>query len=119
MVEIIYRPIQQLIILECIKYKSPSELLQSLILAPGQPAVLFWAEGVLFLPVPLSPSVDFFAEELAKGRIYWTSVSFTLMSEYQDNILVEKGPEARVINVSSSPTLKDVAKWLKENYNNL
>jgi len=119
MVEIIYRPIQQLIILECIKYKSPSELLQSLILAPGQPAVLFWAEGVLFLPVPLSPSVDFFAEELAKGRIYWTSVSFTLMSEYQDSILIEKGPEARVINVSSSPTLKDVAKWLKENYDNL
>jgi hypothetical protein len=63
--------------------------------------------------------MEFFAEELAKGRIYWTSVSFTLMSEYQDKILVEKGPEASVINVSSSPTLKDVAKWLKENYDNL
>ncbi|MEM2910745.1 MAG: hypothetical protein QXO01_06760 [Nitrososphaerota archaeon] len=119
MVEIIYRPIQQLIILECIKYKSPSELLQSLILAPGQPAVLFWAEGVLFLPAPLSPSAEFFAEELTKGRMYWTSISFTLMPGYQDKILIEKGPEASVINVSSSPTLRQVAKWLKENYERL
>lgn len=119
MVEIIYRPIQQIIILECIKYKSPSELLQSLVLAPGQPVILFWAEDVLFLPTPISPSMEFFAEELAKGRIYWTSVSFTLMPVYQDKILTEKGPEANVINVSSSPTLREVAKWLKENYENL
>ncbi len=116
MVEIIYRPIQQLIILECMKYKSLSELLQSLVLAPGQPAVLFWAEDVLFLPTPLSPSMEFFAEELTKGRVYWMSVSFTLMPEYRDKVLVEKGPEVSIINVSSSPTLREVAKWLKENY---
>lgn len=113
MVEVIHRPLQRIVIMECVRYGSPEELLQNLVLAPGQPAVLYWADGVLFIPVPAPMASDFFSRELADGNIYWISVSFTSMEAYQPRISAEKGPEAAVINVSNSPSLMAVARWLK------
>jgi len=100
--------------MEYIKYSSPEELLKNMILPPGQPAVLYWAEGVVFYPVPLLPNNEIVVEELLKGKIYWTIVSFAEMRNYSNMVAAEKGPEAIVINVSKSRILKEVAKWLSE-----
>lgn len=113
MVEVIYRPIRRIVIMECIKYSTVEELLQNLMLAPGQPIILYWAEGVLFIPVPAPITSEFFSRELADGNVYWLSVSFTEMNEYSPKISAEKCPEANVINVSKSPSLSIVARWLK------
>ena len=114
MVSITYKPIQEVVVMEYIKYDTPEELLRNMILLPGQPAILYWAEEVVFYPVPLMPNNTKIVEELLNGRIYWTIVSFAEMREYSSMVAAEKGPEAVVINVSRSKVLREVAKWLRE-----
>lgn len=113
-VEIVYSPVKAIVILEYIKYSTAEELIRNLLLPPGQPAVLYWAEGVVFFPIPLAANNTKVVEELMNGRIYWMSVSFAPMTAYTPMLSAEKGPEAMVINVSRSQTLSQVAKWLKE-----
>ena len=115
MVSVVYSPIKEVVVMEYIRYDSPEELLRNMILPPGQPAVLYWAEGVVFYPVPLLPNTNRVVEELLNnGRIYWSIVSFADMQEYSSMVAAEKGPEALVINVSRSKVLREVAKWLRE-----
>ncbi len=114
MVTITYSPIKEVVIMEYIKYSSPEELVKNMILSPGQPAVLYWAEGVVFYPIPLVPNNERIVDELLKGRIFWSVVSFAAMPSYSTMIAAEKGPEALVINVSRSRVLSEVARWLGE-----
>ncbi|MEM4408344.1 MAG: hypothetical protein QXI19_06340 [Candidatus Caldarchaeum sp.] len=114
MVEIVYSPVKTIVIMEYVKYSTAEELIRNLLLPPGQPAVLYWAEGVVFFPTPFAANNTKVVEELMNGRIYWMSVSFAPMTAYTPMLSVEKGPEAMVINVSRSQTLSQVAKWLKE-----
>ena len=114
MVTVTYSPIKEVVVMEYIKYQSPEELLKNLILPPGQPAVLYWAEGVVFHPIPLLPNNDKIIEELIKGRVYWSIVSFAEMPQYSGMLAADKGPEALVVNVSRSRVLRSVAKWLSE-----
>ena len=114
MVEIIHSPVKQLIIMEYIRFPNAEELVKNMILQPGQPAVLYWAEGVIFLPIPVPANNTKVIEELLNGRTYWMSVSYALMPTYSTMISAEKGPEALVINVSRSHLLSQVARWLKE-----
>lgn len=114
MVEIIYNPIKQVVIMETVRYPTADELVKNMILPPGQPAVLYWAEGIVFLPIPLPMNNTKAIEELLSGKIYWMSVSYAPMPTYSAMLSAEKGPEALVINVSRSGVLTQVAKWLKE-----
>ncbi len=114
MVNVTYKPIQEVVIMEYIRYNTPEELLKNIILLPGQPAILYWAEEVVFYPVPLMPNNEKIIEELLNGRVYWTIVSFAEMREYSGMVAAEKGPEAVVINVSRSRVLRSIAKWLRE-----
>jgi len=116
-VEIRYSPIKEIVIMEYIKYQSTSELVRNVILPPGQPAVLYWAQNVVFWPIPLLPVNEKVAEELIGGRIFWTVVSFAEMDQYTPMLSAEKGPEAIVVNVSRSKLLNEVAAWLKERQN--
>ena len=114
MVTVTYNPIKEVVVMEYIRYQSPEELLRNIILPPGQPVILYWAEGVVFHPIPLLPNNDKIIEELIKGRVYWSIVSFAEMPQYSGMISAEKGPEALVVNVSRSRVLRSVAKWLNE-----
>ncbi len=114
MVQVTYRPIKEIVILDYVKFPTAQELVKNMIIPPGAPAVLYWAEGVVFLPFPLNPNNEKIVEELIEGRGYWMIVSFAPMPTYNSMISAEKGPEALVINVSRSKTLSSVARWLKE-----
>lgn len=114
LVQIVYRPIREIVVMEYVRYDSPEELVMNTLWVPGQPATLFWAEGVVFLPVPLLPSTDTIANDFRKGRVYWTSVSYAPMPDYKVRISVEMGPEVSIINVVKNETLRKVALWLKE-----
>ncbi|MEM2095174.1 MAG: hypothetical protein QXX19_01440 [Candidatus Caldarchaeum sp.] len=114
MVEIVYSPLKEIVVLEYIKYPTADELIRNMLLPPGQPAVLYWADGVVFLPIPLASNNTKVVEELMSGRVYWMSVSFAPLPNYTQMLSAEKGPEALVINVSRSPTFSAVAKWLKQ-----
>lgn len=115
MVKIIFKPIREVIIFECVYYPSVQELVNSLkiLVKLGQPAVLAWAEGVLFIHTSLAPTtIKEIFEEFVSGRVYWPSVSFTLMPEYKSVVKID-ALEIPVINVSYNPVLREVAKWLK------
>ncbi|MCS6769822.1 MAG: hypothetical protein NZ570_05235 [Candidatus Caldarchaeum sp.] len=114
MVEIVYNPVKEIVVLEYIKYPTADELIRNMILPPGQPAVLYWADGVVFLPIPLVANNTKVIEEIMNGRLYWMSVSFAPLPNYSQMLSAEKGPEALVINVSRSQTLSTVARWLKQ-----
>lgn len=114
MVTVSHRPIKEVVILDYVKFPSAEELVKNMVIQPGAPAVLYWAEGVVFLPVPLNPNNEKVVEELMEGRVYWMVVSFAPMPTYSSMLSVEKGPEALVVNVSRSKTLSGVARWLKE-----
>lgn len=113
MVEIVHQPVKELVIMEYIRFPSAEELVRNMMLPPGQPAVLYWAEGVAFLPIPVPTNNAKVVEELLNGRVFWMSVSFAPMANYSPMLSVEKGPEAMVINVSRSNLLTQVARWLK------
>ncbi|MEM3031701.1 MAG: hypothetical protein QXK39_02160 [Nitrososphaerota archaeon] len=114
MVSIVYSPIKEIIVMEYIKYPNAEELIRNMVLAPGQPAVLYWAEGVVFLPVPVNMNNEKIVDEMMKGRLYWFIVSFAPMKSYSPMLAAEKGPEAMVINVSRSKVLSEAARWLKD-----
>jgi hypothetical protein len=114
MVTVTYRPIKEIVILDYVKFPTAQELVKNMVIQPGAPAVLYWAEGVVFLPVPLNPNNEKVVEELMEGRGYWMAVSFAPMPTYSSMLSAEKGPEALVVNVSRSKTLSSVARWLKE-----
>jgi hypothetical protein len=114
MVTVSHRPIKEVVILDYVKFPNAQELVKNMVIQPGAPAVLYWAEGVVFLPVPLNPNNEKVVEELIEGRVYWMVVSFAPMPTYSSMLSAEKGPEALVVNVSRSKTLSSVARWLKE-----
>jgi hypothetical protein len=117
MVEILYEPAKQLIIMEAAQYSLQefTEILGAIIKA-GQPFVLNWAEGVVFIRVPLSPTTKDLIKEFLEGRIYWSNVTFALMPQYRPTIKA-MGYEIPVINVTPNIIMVEAAKWLKEHAN--
>jgi hypothetical protein len=119
MVEIVHRPLKELVIMDYTRYPSAEALATALSFAvgPGQPVALYWCEGVVFVAYPLPPETEAVAREYLEGRVYWVNVSFALMENYQASIhpTRARGLEVPVIDMSANPTMRKAARWLKEN----
>lgn len=114
MVEIVYKPLKELVIGDYTYYPKPETLASQLgiMVATGQPTALLWAEGVVFVPMPILPETEWMAQEYLRGRVYWSSVMFALMPTFQSP--VRAGVlEVPVIDVSLNSMMKEVAQWLK------
>jgi hypothetical protein len=80
----------------------------------GQPLVIYWAEGVVFLPLPYQPESDRIIEEmLQRGTTYWASVMCALMPEYRP-INKIGAREIPIIDQTSDPYFRQVTHWLKK-----
>ena len=114
MVKITYRPFREIVIMDYTQYPKPEYLGLTLTasLQSGQSAALFWADGVVFLPMPLPIETETIAKEYLDGRIIWPSVIFAIMPSYQQVVKVG-ALEIPVIDVSPNSILRRVAKWLK------
>ena len=114
MVEIVYEPAKQLVIMEVTQYSLQEfkEILGAIIKA-GQPFVLNWAEGIVFIRIPLPPTTKDLIKEFLAGKIYWSNVTFALMPKYQPT-LKATGYEIPVINATPNTVMREVARWLKE-----
>lgn len=112
--EILFKPVKELVIMECVRYPSKEALANSLafLLRTGQPIALDWAEGVVFFGMPLPPTTDALVKDYMEGRIYWPSVMFALMPTYQAAISIGT-LDVPVIDMSPNPTMRTVAGWLK------
>lgn len=85
------------------------------VIAGGKLAGLYWVEGVVFLYFPLPASTAVVAKELLEnGKVFWTFVGYALMPKYFQVIETKEKMIVPVVDISSDPTLKNVAKWLKD-----
>ena len=113
-IKIIYQPPKEIVILDYFQFsKENLGQMFAKIIHSGLPVVAYWAEGVLFVYFPLIPDTDDLMNNYLKGRIYWSSVHFTLMPKYSPSIKVS-GLEIPVVDVSEHPVMKETAKWLRE-----
>ena len=111
--KITYKPAEELIILEMVEY-SPEKLAETgaLIQEAGRPVILNWAEGVVFHHMPLPFNTKELLKERQQGRIYWASVIYAPLPEYQPTLKI--GPRDIPILATPNPLLIQVAKWIKE-----
>ncbi|MBI4258780.1 MAG: hypothetical protein HY619_07480 [Thaumarchaeota archaeon] len=114
MVKLSYEPYKEIVVKEYIYYPKPETLASVLAayVSTGHPGVLLWAEGVVFLPVPLPPETEELVNQFLEGKLYWSSVAFTSMPVYQSSIRVY-GVEIPVIDINFNSNMKDAAVWLK------
>ncbi|MBS7610148.1 hypothetical protein KEJ36_05830 [Candidatus Bathyarchaeota archaeon] len=119
MVDIIYQPIKEIVIMEHVSYPSPEKLALNLAVAirAGQPAVLHWAEGVVFIHFPLPTTTEFIMKHFLDGRVYWSSVAYAPMPSFRQIVKVDT-MEIPVLDVTANPNLRKVAQWLKEKLSN-
>lgn len=114
-IEIVIQPIKKLVIFECTEF-SIEEFFKKigLVAMSGQPIALNWAEGIVFLNSPYRPDSDMIIEQmLKKGTMYWAGVIYASMPEYQ-SFKKFGAREIPIINQTSVPYLRQVARWLKK-----
>src|SRR5437763_2130436 len=86
MVEIAHEPLKKVVVRELVKYDNAQQLVGSLaiIMKMGQPILLNWCEGMVFVWQPIPPPE--MPEEYAKGELYMASISFAPMPEFSHNV---------------------------------
>ena len=114
MVKVSFKPLKEIVIYEAIEHKVRDLVkLRVLGLRQGSLALpLVWAEGVVFSRnvMPLTEDV---VKQRMEGIIHFSAVEWALMSKYKSR-LRSGGVTIPVINVSSNPSLRDVAIALKK-----
>jgi hypothetical protein len=115
-VAVTYEPFQEIVIMEKTRFNSPEEIARfTSVIAGGKLAGLYWVDGVVFLYFPLTASTAIVAKELLeKHKVYWTFVGYAMMPKYQQIIETKEKMIVPVVEITSDPTLKSVAHWLKE-----
>ncbi len=116
-VEIAVQPIKKIVIFQCTEF-SIEEFNKriELMAKSGQPVLLNWAEGMVFLPVPYHPDSEVITKYALKGTIFWSALMFSSMPKYQP-IKKFGALEIPVVNQTSIPYFRQVALWLKNKRN--
>ena len=111
-----YEPFKEIAIMEMTRFPTPDVMARfTSVIAGGKLAVLYWAEGVVFLYFPLPPSNAAVARMLIEsGKVFWTFVGYALMPKYITTIETKEKMIVPVIDISANPMLTKVAQWLKE-----
>jgi hypothetical protein len=114
MTKITFKPWVEIIVHETIKRKLEDLVkLKTLYFKSGQVAEIFlWAEGIIFVRVPMPQSDEVISDQL-KGIIHYSSVEYASMPRYRSTI-VSKGITIPIVDVSDTPALRDLAKELKK-----
>lgn len=111
-----YEPFKEVVIMECTGFRTPDDLARfTNIVAGGKPSGIYWAEGMAFIYFPLSITTEAAAKALVEeGKVFWTFVSYAVMPEYRPIIETKEKIMVPVIDMSTNPLFRKVAKWLKE-----
>jgi len=111
-----YEPFKEIIVMELNFFSTPDDIARfTSVVAGGKLTGIYWAEGVVFLYFPLPASTEIAAKALIENRrVYWTFVGYSLMPKYESTIETKEKIIVPVIDMSSNPLFRRVAKWLKE-----
>lgn len=113
-IEIEFRPIKKIVILEELKYSSTDEFFTDVVAGkpPDVSIPLFWADGVVYIPSTFPPGSEEIIKNMIQGTIYWQNVGYAKMDRYAEEISF--GRHTLKIIKATSPAVKDVVKKLKE-----
>ena len=108
-----YEPAEELVILEMVEY-SLQKMAETgaLIQNSGHAIILNWANGIVFHHSPLPFNTKELLKERKEGRIYWASVIYAPMPEYNEKLIV--GTVDIPVVETPNPLLKNVASWIRE-----
>ncbi len=111
-----FEPFKEIVVMERDLFPTPDDIARfASIIAGGKTAGLYWSDGVVFLYFPIPASTETLAKELiGNRRAYWAFVGYSLMPKYQQVIETREKMIVPVVDVSSNPLMKTIAKWLKE-----
>lgn len=114
-VDVKYEPFKEIVVMQQNLFSSPDDIARfASIIAGGKTTGLYWAEGMVFLYFPLSASTETAAKALVENRqVYWTFVGYAVMPDYRLIIETKEKIMVPVINMSSNPMFRKVAKWLE------
>ncbi len=114
MVKITFKPWEELVVHETIKYELKELIeLKTRYLKTGQGSeALLWAEGVVFTRTIMPPTDDVVRDQL-KGIIHYSSVEYAMMPKYKKN-LVSGGRTVPIIDAGKTPALRDMARELRQ-----
>jgi len=110
-----YEPFKEVVTMECNRFSTSDDLARFAKIATGGKLTgLYWAEGVTFIYYPLSANTEIAAKALIEEkRVYWAFVNYALMPEHRPTIETKERIIVPVIDMSTSPLFRKVAKWLK------
>jgi len=113
-VEIDYKPIKHVTIIECtqLPLKELTRRVQTMTQL-GHPAPLNWAEGVVFLCLPMPLDTNDLVEKMLEGEVVFQSVVYALMPKY-DSIIKDRPYDVFVLNQTPNKVLREVAIWLNK-----
>ncbi len=109
-----YKPAEELVILEMVEYNLQKITeTAALIQDSGHPIILNWADGIVFHHSPLPFNSKDLLKERMQGKIYWASVIYAPMPEYESKL--KFGPRDIPVIATPNPLLQKAASWIKEN----
>lgn len=114
-VSVSYEPFKEIVTFNKTRFNTAEDLARFTALVTGGKAVgLYWVDGVVFLYFPLNASNTIVVKDLLeRGRIYWTFLGFAPMPKYAPTIETKERMIVAVMDLSSDPTLRGVAEWIK------
>ncbi len=116
-IEIVEHPIKKFVILSTTQlslqeFFKRMDLTARALAMTGQPLMLNWAEGIIFLISPYHSDSDIIIEETLKGTQYLASIAFASMPKYEPARKLGVG-EIPIIDQTSLTEMKQIAQWLK------
>lgn len=117
MVEFVFQPWRKIIVHEVVKFPLEHFITgHSIGVQPGgigRP--LTWANGIIFEKGGLRDTDDIIREKL-EGKLHWNFLHYAVLEKYQPKFEVPGNIKIPVINVSNNEAFKDLAAWVKSNF---
>jgi len=117
MVEFEYQPWKKIIIHEVLKRPLEAFLSQSSlgVQTGGIGRPLSWVDGMIFTRAQL-PDTDEIVKEKVQGILHYSSINYVIREKYESEFKVAGSIRIPVINVSHNKIFREMAAWIKENF---
>lgn len=116
MVKVTYKPYQELIIHELVRYKLHDLATLRGMGAPsgGIGKALYWAAGLALVTNPL-PTTEAVVRDQLDGIAHWGYVAFAPMPKFQPFMVIkDSNVKIPVIDTSTNPIFNAAATWIKQ-----
>ncbi len=117
MVDILNKPLSQIVVRQLVKYNTPESLARNVVVQAGasQSVSLSWVNGVVFkIITPPFIISELLAKEFVEGKLH-VSILFAEMDTFKPSIhAAEEKIQIPILDDSNNKEAKAITEWLKE-----